>query len=176
MTASPFCPWPYEHFFSLFMNIFMCLLGGARVLRGVSDSLRGTSLLVVARVAHWSLQPLAECCRASLAPKLKATTSKANQTPPPPRVGWKVTGRDILPSGHSQLTAINDTTHGGWGGTDLIQSFLCFHSLRVLFLPQTIYFVCDHCREPKAEFKKKTRLKLNTSFVSILSRNFTVHS
>lgn len=52
----------------------------------------------------------------------------------PPRVGWKMTGQDIVPGGHLQLTAINDTTHGGWGGKDLILSFLCFHSLRVLFL------------------------------------------
>lgn len=69
--------------FSVFSWIYSCVCwGGARVLGGVSDSLPGTSLLVVARVTHWSLQPLAECCRASLAPKLKATTSKANQTPP----------------------------------------------------------------------------------------------
>lgn len=73
----------------------------------------------------------------------------------PPRVGWKMTGRDIVPSGHLQLTAINDTTHGGWGGKDLILSFLYFHSLRVFFLKLTICFVCGRFEGQREDFKRK---------------------
>lgn len=89
MTASPSCLWPSEHLFGLLMNIFMCLPGRAAqecVRCGVSGFLYRTSLLVVAGVAHWSFGPLTECCRALLAPELKATTSKTNQMLPPPHL------------------------------------------------------------------------------------------
>lgn len=175
MTASPFCPWPYEHFFSLFMNIFMCLPGrSACAARGVGLFARDVF------TGCGKSRPLEHPAPGRVLQGQSCPQAQSNhqqsKSDTPARVGWKVTGRDILPSGHSQLTAINDTTHGGWRGKDLIESFLCFRSLRVLFLPQTIFFVCDHCQEPKAEFKKKTRLKLNTSFASILSRNYTAHS
>lgn len=79
----------------------------------LSAFLYRTSLLLVAGVAHWSFWPLTECCRARPAPELKATTSESNQTlraALPAPVSCGMTGQDILPSGHLQLTAINYTS------------------------------------------------------------------
>lgn len=138
MTASPFCLWPYDHFFSLFMNIFMCLLGrSACAARGVG--LFARDVFTGCGKSH-PLEPPApgRVLQGQSCPQAQSNHQQ-RKSDTPPRVGWKVTGRDILPSGHSQLTAINDTTHGGWGGTDLIQSFLCFHSLRVFFFSHKLF-------------------------------------
>lgn len=81
---------------------------------GVSAFLYERSLLVVAGVAHWSFWPLTERCRARLSPpSWKLPPAKQiKRYPLPTHVSWKMTGQDILPSGHSQLTAINYTAHG----------------------------------------------------------------
>lgn len=47
------------------------------------------------------------------APSYRQQSKADAALPPLSCVGGKMTGRDIVPSGHSQLTAINDTTHGG---------------------------------------------------------------
>lgn len=110
----PPCPWPHEHLFGfpwIYLCVFVCCEGcralcAGRLYRLWQELPAGAS------------SPWQECCRASLAPKLKATTSQANQTPPslPSLVSAKkMTGRDIVPSGHSQLTAINNSTRGGSG-------------------------------------------------------------
>lgn len=50
------------------------------------------------------------------------------QCSPAPRVCWKMTGRDIVPSGHSQLTAINYTTQGKYKERSLWKSVREFFS------------------------------------------------
>lgn len=87
MTDSPSCLWPSKHLFGLLMNICMCLPGSiVCVCWGVSGILYGTSSLLIAGVAHWSFWTLTEGGRAHLAPELKTTSSKTNQTllPSPP--------------------------------------------------------------------------------------------
>lgn len=96
------------------MNILMCFPGG-----------RGG--LCAGRL-HWlwhqrpsELAAPGRTLQGQSCPPAQASTSKANQTPPPPLpplccVGGNMTGRDMVPSGHSQLTAVNDSTHAGGGG------------------------------------------------------------
>lgn len=91
MTASPSCLWPSEHLSWAsheYMHVFtgessMCVQSLC-VWWGVSAVLHGRSLPAVAGVTHCSFWPLTKCCRARLAPELKVTASKTNQTLPPP--------------------------------------------------------------------------------------------
>lgn len=90
--------------------------------------------------------------------------------PPLSCVGGKMTGQDIVPSGHSQLTAINDTTHGGGGGEKV---WFCLFSAFTLwgFDFSNNYLHCVLLlQEPKGGFLKNW-FKLNMSSVSIFSRN-----
>lgn len=140
MTASPFCPWPYEHLFGLFMNICMRWPGEKHMCgEGCRDLWAGRLYWLWqgsptgASAAH---SPWHSATGPVLPPSSMLPPAKANQWSPTPthaptplfplpsHVSWKMTGRDILPSGHSQLTAINDTTHGVWGEEEI--RFLLF--------------------------------------------------
>lgn len=119
MTASPSCLWPSEHLFGLFMNIFMCLPRRVVCVR-VCVYAEGCWAFCMGRLYWlWQESPTGASgpWQSAAGPVLPRAQSllqknKSNTTPHPTCVSWKMTGRDILPSGHSQLTAINYTLHG----------------------------------------------------------------
>lgn len=88
MTASPSCLWLSEHLFGLLMNICMCLPGS-----GVCVCTEGWQALCMGRL-YWLWQELPtgasgpwQCAGGPvLAPELKATASKTNQTLPLPHL------------------------------------------------------------------------------------------
>lgn len=116
MTASPSCLWPSEHL-SWASHEYMHVFTGesSMCVQSLCVSGEGCQPFCMGGLYQlWQESPIAAsgpwqtAAGPVLPPSWKLPPAKQiKRYPLPTLVSWKMTGRDILPSGHSLLTAIN---------------------------------------------------------------------